>query len=219
MNTKGQIEGIKDRIREAREKKQMTQAGLAKFLEISRTAITQWEAGLTFPSYEKCIDLARLLGVRPEWIAFGIDTPVEYRTPTNSVALPIVQFGEEPDQRTVVGTHYLDANYVKNTMRLDVNEKTFVYEIETEAFVPRFVPGDQIIIDGSSTKVSSDGLFLIWTGITAQIVSIASNPTARGSVTVATTDNGFSSEGRHYEAKLEDLVILGRVRGRFGRAF
>lgn len=97
MPTKAIVEGIKDRIREAREAKSMTQAGVAKLLEISRTAITQWEAGLTFPSYDKTIELARLLNVRPEWIAFGIDTPVEYRTPTDTCALPVIQFGSAPD--------------------------------------------------------------------------------------------------------------------------
>jgi transcriptional regulator with XRE-family HTH domain len=217
--TNGQVEGIKDRIREAREQKSMTQSGLAKFMEISRTAITQWEAGLTFPSYDKCIDLSRLLGVRPEWIAFGINSPVEYRTPTSTVTLPVISFGETPEERTVTGTHYLDEKYVNDGLRLKVDENTFVYEIETEAFVPRFIPGDQLIIEGSVKKITSDGLFLIWTGLAAQIVLIASNPTKSGTVSVATTESGFTTEGRHYEAKIDELNILGRVRGRFGRAY
>jgi len=207
------VASIKDRIKAAREEKQMTQAGLAKHLDISRTAVTQWEAGLTFPSYEKLIDMSKLLNRRPEWLAFGVDTPIEYRVPTNSAKVEVISFGEGAEDRKVVGTHYLDEAFVRDTLRTTDTKNLFVYVIETESFTPRFVPRDHLIIDGSVTKVG-EGLHLIWNGLSAQVVNITADYANPGSVILQTTEG--STQGHAVE--VSKVAVLGKVRGRMGAA-
>lgn len=206
------VAGIKDRIKEAREAKQMTQSVLAKHLDISRTAVTQWEAGLTFPSYEKTWEMAKLLGVRPEWIAFGVSTPVEYRVPTESVKAEVIQFGETVEDRRVVGTHYLSKEFVRDTLRCDPNSSLFTYVLESESFSPRFMPLDNLVVDASATKVSAEGQYLIWNGLTAQVVTIQVNFAEPGTVIVKTSDR--DTQGNSVEAS--KLIVLGRIKGRLG---
>lgn len=206
------VSQIKDRIKEARERKQLTQAAVATHLGISRTAITQWEAGLTFPSYDKAMDLAKLLGVRPEWIAFGVTTPVEFRTPTESVKVNVVSFGDDHEDRKVVGTHYLDTAFVRDTLRASTNSSDlFIYVLESESFAPRYNPFDQLIVDASAKKVT-EGQYLIWNGLTAQLVTIQANYNEPGTVTVRATERG---EGGNV-IEVTKLVVLGRIRGRLG---
>ena len=207
------VSQIKDRIKEARERKQITQNAIAKHLGISRTAITQWEAGLTFPSYEKTIEMGRLLNVRPEWIAFGVTTPVEYRTPTESIKVQAFAFGDTADDRTVVGTHYLDVNFVRDTLRASTEPGSiFIYTLESESFSPRFHPYDQLIVDSSSTKVA-EGMYLIWNGLTAQLVNIQANYSDPGTVIVRTTDRSGDAGNA---VEVSKLTVLGRVKGRIG---
>ncbi|MDX0267708.1 helix-turn-helix domain-containing protein [Sinorhizobium meliloti] len=208
------VAGIKDRIKEAREKKQMTQSGLAKHLSISRTAVTQWEAGLTFPSYEKTFDMARLLSVRPEWLAFGVSTPVEYRVPTDSVRIDLVEFGVEEKERKVVGAHYLSTDFVKDTLRCQETKNLFIYQIETESFSPRFLPRDHLVVDGNVDKVSGEGSYLIWNGLSAQVVNIQANFAEPGTVVVRTTDK----EGSSNAVEAGNLHVLGKIKGRIGAA-
>ena len=214
MNQSGNpiVTGIKDRIKQAREAKQLTQGALAKLLGISRTAITQWEAGLTFPSYEKAWDMAKLLNVRPEWIAFGVDTAVEYRLPTEAVKAQVVQFGETVEDRKVVGTHYLSKDFVRDTLRCDPNATLFVYVLESESFSPRFMPLDHLVIDASATKVTAEGQYLIWNGLTAQVVTIQVNFAEPGTVLVKASDR--DTQGNSVDAS--KLIILGRIKGRLG---
>ncbi|MBB5276262.1 transcriptional regulator with XRE-family HTH domain [Rhizobium rosettiformans] len=209
------VAGIKDRIKEAREKQQLTQSALAKHLSISRTAITQWEAGLTFPSYEKTMEMAKLLYVRPEWIAFGVTTPVEYRVPTDSVKVDIVDFGTDANERRVVGTHYLSTEFVKDTLRATELDKLFIYHIESETFAPRFQPRDHLVVDGSVTKATGEGMYLIWNGLSAQVVNIQANYAEPGTVVVRTTDRAGEAGNTVEAAK---LIVLGRIKGRIGAA-
>jgi transcriptional regulator with XRE-family HTH domain len=203
---------IKDRIKEAREKKQLTQSAVAKHLGISRTAITQWEAGLTFPSYDKTYEMGRLFGVRPEWIAFGVTTPVEYRTPTESVRMDIIAFGDDANDRKIVGAHYLSSSFVRDTLRASTGAgDLFVYVLESESFSPRYLPFDHLIVDGSVTKIT-EGQYLIWNGLTAQVVNIQANYAEPGTVTVRATER---NEGGNV-VPVDKLQVLGRIKGRLG---
>lgn len=48
-------------IKAIRESKNMTQAEVAKILKVSRTTVTMWETGESFPRAEKLIQLAEVL--------------------------------------------------------------------------------------------------------------------------------------------------------------
>lgn len=62
---------IGTRIRAAREAKKVTQAALAARFSISRNAISMWESGGAQPSAAKLPEIARFLGVSPNWLWTG----------------------------------------------------------------------------------------------------------------------------------------------------
>lgn len=62
-----------ERIKELREKAGITQAELARKFKLSRSSVNYWELGVTVPSTEKVIELAKFFNVSADYI-LGIDT-------------------------------------------------------------------------------------------------------------------------------------------------
>lgn len=68
------------RLRQAREAAGVSQAALAEALGLSgRSNVSQYEAGKTQPTLALVEECARLLGVRPEWLAGWQDEKLELR--------------------------------------------------------------------------------------------------------------------------------------------
>ena len=63
---------IGERIMQAREQNQLTQAALAKRLGLSRSAVNAWEMGLSVPSARYLVELSRLLKVTTDYL-LGLD--------------------------------------------------------------------------------------------------------------------------------------------------
>ena len=59
------------RIKQAREDLHMTQEQLAEELDISRQAVSKWEAGLSRPTREKLDRLSRILDIPPAEVYFS----------------------------------------------------------------------------------------------------------------------------------------------------
>lgn len=64
------------RIRDARERRGLTQAGLASRLGVTRPMIAQWETGARQPWISTLKRLADALEVSYEWLAFGEEGPL-----------------------------------------------------------------------------------------------------------------------------------------------
>lgn len=63
---------IAERIKSLRESHKLTQAALAKKLDISRSSVNAWELGISVPSTTYVIELSRLLHVSSDYL-LGID--------------------------------------------------------------------------------------------------------------------------------------------------
>ena len=59
---------IADRIKILREKKQITQAELAKQLGITRAGVNAWEMGISVPSTQYIVELACFFGVSTDYL-------------------------------------------------------------------------------------------------------------------------------------------------------
>lgn len=59
------------RLRKARERRNLTQTELGKLLNVSSQTVQQWEAGKTMPKHKRIDRLADQLGVRAQWLIFG----------------------------------------------------------------------------------------------------------------------------------------------------
>ena len=62
---------IGERITQLRKDKDISQAELAKRLEVSRQAVSKWEQGTSSPDTNKLIQLAKILDTEVEYLATG----------------------------------------------------------------------------------------------------------------------------------------------------
>ena len=61
-----------DRIKTLREQKGLSQAKLAKILNITRSSVNAWEMGVSIPSTQKIVELALLFHITTDYI-LGLD--------------------------------------------------------------------------------------------------------------------------------------------------
>lgn len=64
---------IADRIKFLREERGYTQAELARRLGITRSSVNAWEMGISVPSTQYIIDLAKIFSVSTDYL-LGMDT-------------------------------------------------------------------------------------------------------------------------------------------------
>lgn len=64
---------VADRIKQLRTTRNMTQADLAKKLNITRSSVNAWEMGLSTPSTTYIVELAQLFGVSTDYL-LGLST-------------------------------------------------------------------------------------------------------------------------------------------------
>ena len=86
----------KNNLVRLRERRGLTQKEVAGELGVTRQAISQWEAGRTFPSMEKQLALSRLYGIPLE--ALYRDVPA-WEKEVETEALPEVR--SEPEQENI----------------------------------------------------------------------------------------------------------------------
>ena len=59
---------VAERIKSLREKLELTQAEIARRLGISRAGVNAWEMGLSVPSTQYVVELAKIFGVSTDYI-------------------------------------------------------------------------------------------------------------------------------------------------------
>jgi transcriptional regulator with XRE-family HTH domain len=67
---------IADRIKDLRQQTGMTQSDLARRLGITRSSINAWEMGISVPSTQYIVELARLFGTSTDYI-FGLNPKLQ----------------------------------------------------------------------------------------------------------------------------------------------
>lgn len=92
----GDLLNLGERILSLRQERGISQAELAKRLEVSRQAVSKWEKGQSSPDTVKLIQLAGLLDVEVEYLATGI------KPEPKSVVLNVVETVERVEEKVVV---------------------------------------------------------------------------------------------------------------------
>ena len=59
---------FKERLKELRKEKQLSQADLAKELQVSQRSISSWETGFRQPDFETLEQLAKYFGVTTDYL-------------------------------------------------------------------------------------------------------------------------------------------------------
>ena len=60
------MEKFKDKIKELRRDRNISQQQLANDLKVSKQAVSKWESGASDPSTSNLVALAKLFGISPE---------------------------------------------------------------------------------------------------------------------------------------------------------
>lgn len=117
---------IGERISELRKERNLSQAQLAKMLDVSRQAVSKWENDLTAPDTIKLIQLSDVLDTDVEYLATGRHSAPQTEPSVVKIAdkadnavkiiekpvvriieRPIVEFVEKPVIKKVTRTRYL----------------------------------------------------------------------------------------------------------------
>lgn len=64
------------RLRRARKDARLTGPELAKRLDVSAQTVSEWERGLYLPAADRLAAIARLVGVKVDWLLTGQDGPI-----------------------------------------------------------------------------------------------------------------------------------------------
>lgn len=203
---------VGERIVEARKAKDMTQLDLAKRLGVSRAAVGQWEIDATSPSIAKLEEVAGVLGVEPEWLAYNVrhgEARIVYRSPErdNISWVAELAFGESVEEAKEVEKWGVPADYLVRELRSSPTD-TAIFVVNSHAVEPDFEYGDKVFIDRSDRRPSPAGIFLYWDGIGAALARMQAIPGAEPRVRIS--QKGQDS----VEVLLKDLTIIGRVKGR-----
>ncbi|MBQ9991552.1 MAG: helix-turn-helix transcriptional regulator [Lachnospiraceae bacterium] len=90
-----------ERIKELREKNNLTQSELARRLNITRSSVNAWEMGISIPSTEKIVDLCLLLHTSSDYL-LGLDyheqVPVDkYNSDEKELIYHLIQYFDKND--------------------------------------------------------------------------------------------------------------------------
>lgn len=90
--------GFGRRVRQARLQlaarmgEEVSQSELARLLDVQPSTVQRWEAGAKQPSFETVEHLARVLGVSPAYLAFGIvEGELKEVPPGTPNAVPVIR--------------------------------------------------------------------------------------------------------------------------------
>ena len=87
---------IGERITVLRKEKDISQAELAKRMNVSRQAVSKWEQGSSSPDTDRLIQLAEILDTEVEYLATGVHPE------PGSVVLNVVETVERVEEKVVV---------------------------------------------------------------------------------------------------------------------
>ena len=87
-----------EKIKELREKNNLTQSELARRLNITRSSVNAWEMGISIPSTEKIVELSLLLHTTSDYL-LGLDT---------EESIPIYQYSTEEKELIYHLLHFLN---------------------------------------------------------------------------------------------------------------
>jgi repressor LexA len=158
---------LAQRIREARNTKEMEQAKLAAKLDIATRTLQRWEKGDQIPDSDYLIRIARMTGVSPTWLLTGSgemfpkESTIEKILPFNKGGYRRVKLMTLPLLASVPGGApklNFHPDYVDKYITVDdVNDpNAFALEVRGSSMAPRIEDGDLIVVSPRDEAHSGD---------------------------------------------------------------
>lgn len=101
MNYYGDFMSIGERISKLRKQQNISQAQLAKALDVTRQAVSKWENDLTAPDTIKLIQLADVLDTDVEYLATGNHSALKSRPEIITIEKPVETVVEKVIEKVV----------------------------------------------------------------------------------------------------------------------
>lgn len=214
------VKAFGSRLKQSRIDAGMTQAELARAMDLTRSSIAQWEGGLSTPSLESFVELGKKLSVRPEFLSFGVtDEPVEVvPSPTKlgySILSEVTFTG--PNKYDETGSWALPLSLLMTKFSgpegLE-NSNIVMVKVQGDGMAPRYEDGDIVLVDLNDTKLSPAGVFLHWDGIGPLFSKMSVVPSAPTGKKASPTIQVSDEKGQLvYTSTSKDLSVMGRVKG------
>jgi len=159
---------IGDRIRTARETKELNQRSLSSRVDVTMRTLQRWEKGEQVPDSSYLVRLAKYTGVRPEWLLTGAGE-MYVAFPTNSKIIPL--YKEQTLKRvTLVDVPLLSSvpagktnamfypDHVERYVTVDniKDANAFALVVKGNSMSPKIEDGDIVIISPQQEARSGD---------------------------------------------------------------
>ena len=169
-----------DRLRFARESAELSLEAVGEALGITRSAVSQWETGKTYPSRKSLVQFAELTSFAVVWLESGsvsVRTRDESLWSHNSATVPLItssQAADEGDLRAFLGELYLrfstalatathkgaaDLPYMVTTRFPCSMTGGFALEIFDRRNATDYEIGDIVMLDAEVEPVPGDMVF------------------------------------------------------------
>ena len=158
---------IGDRIREARESKELDQATLAQKANIVTRTLQRWEKGEQIPDGISITKIAKATGAHPHWLLTGdgemysasakpdnvFRLPQTFRRKSALVDLPIVS--AVPAGKLATNFH---PDYVDDYVAVDdvKDPQAFALKVKGNSMAPRIEDGDTVVISPAQEPHNGD---------------------------------------------------------------
>lgn len=170
---------LKDRLKQARAAKKLSQARLAELIGVSQATIMHIENGRN-KSSTKIVDIAQILDVSPDWLLYGKEmsnaeiSNTQISTwddnteiPDDIIAIPYLNgfslsagTGAVNSDLPYDGAKLWFAKSFLKRRSTDVT-KIFSIDVKGDSMSPRFESGGIVVIDASNNKLEDGKVFAI----------------------------------------------------------
>lgn len=157
-----------NRIKSARQKKNLTQAQLAAALNVGRTTVTMWETSSQSPDKDALVRLSQLLNVSVDYL-LGNDN----RPSASVVRVPVL--GSVPAGVPLEAIEdIIDWEEIPADMASGGREY-FALEVKGDSMWPDYLPGDVVIVRKQPTCHSGDDCVVYVNGYDATLKQVRIN--------------------------------------------
>lgn len=158
------------KLKELREKHKLSQAKLAKLLNVSQSTVAMWENGENKPKYEKIIKLCQIFNVSATELLDDQSLVAETSSPVWVPVLGSVQAGV-PSEAIQDITDYEDISSITSC-----GQDYFALKIKGSSMEPRFLEGDVVIVKKQSDVKDGEIAIVLVNGDEATCKKIKKTP-------------------------------------------
>lgn len=137
--------GFGKRLRSARRQAKLAGPYVAKQLGVSPQTVSQWEREQHYPNADRLADLARVIGVKVDWLLTGQDGPSQGLVDVVGRLVPKIQAGELASYDPISSIPTVGRPRVLSHFPCGLH--SFQSTLWDRSNVPVFEAGDSVIID------------------------------------------------------------------------